>query len=738
MFRHRSTFRLGIFSFIYFFLSLSLNLVFFATDALLITQAGPSFLFYVYFGGSLFSLVLSFIFYFFKQDGSSSKKIDSYFLSLSIWLFGGWFLLTLPNINSHFYVIFNGFFYGIYLLANLRFWISASECFSSFEAQRKYPILLIAGLLGDIAAGAFASLFANYFQPSTFVLFCAVVLLIIPFLIAGVPKQDTVLPPDKLKTETTSFNFLKSRKTLLVLGFTLSLFWCFYSFSSYSVDYLFNVEILKHFATQDKIISYLGKLSFWASLGILGYQIFLLSPIGRRFASEKTIYLISFLLFGFFSWIYFSPSLMTLTLTQALLHYFVEYGTANFMQPVLNAIPPARKKAFKLFTEAIAQPIGTVILLLLALFYGLNIPLEVLTLILFLSSLILLVYPFWFQRVYRQYLIECLHSDDTLLVVNAIQALGGTHNVQAVPALLELLHHTKEIHLQKSLVLSLGQIQSREAFREILSLFSTRQESLQLAVVESLGNYQNYESMFALLRLLKSKESVSLQVRMNATQILTRLIGNKMIPFLMEALDENQDLRIRANAVESIGLLHDVKTIPILVAYLKNPNHRLKANALIALYPFRSTRRKALQALRELSASSEKNAQLAALYAAAYLKLKSYRKMMLGFLHSPDASFRLMACLGLARLQDKRFCDVYMQLLLGKEEKQALECVRRMADFPRTSRYLIFEHFLALDDLQKHLFKKRLDQSPLDFSNEWWMTRNKTRLWGLGKEAWIG
>ncbi len=718
----------------YFLLSLSLSLVFFASDALLLTKAGTSFLFYVYFGGSVVSLILSFVFYFFKQQNSSSPKIDSHFLALSIWMFGAWFLLTLPQVNPNFYVVFNGFFYGISLLANLRFWISASECFSSFEVQRHYPQLIAMGLLGDMIAGAIASYSTTYFQPTAYVFFCAGVLLLIPFLLAFVPKRNNVstFEGEGVKTET---KLLHQSSKLLPLALGIAGFGFFYSFSLYSVDYLFNVEILKQFLHEEAIIAYLGNLSFWASLGVLFYQLFLLTPVGRRFSAGKTIYFISLLLFISFTWIHFSPSLWSITLTQALLHYFVEYGTANFIHPILNTISASKKKKFKLFTEAIAQPLGTLLLLFLAFLFSFQIPISLLTKILFFSSLCFLIYPFWFQRAYRKYLVECLKSGDTLLVVNAIQSLGGKHNAAAVPELLNLLHHTQEVNLQKNLVLSLGQIQSKTAFREIFSLFSTRQESLQLAVVESLGNYDSYEGMFALLRLLKSKESVTLQVRMNATQVLTRLIGKKMIPFLMDALEEHQDLRLRANAIESIGLLHDSKTISILLPYLSSEHNRLKANAVIALYPFRSVRKAALQALDELYQSSEKNAQLSALYASAILKLSTYRKIMFDHLSSSDPSYRLMACLGLAKLEDKRFCEVYIQLLLSEDEKYAQECIRRMADFPRYSRHLVFEAYLVMDEKQRMLFKTRLDQSPLDFSNEWWMTQNKMRLWRLGAKS---
>jgi HEAT repeat protein len=165
----------------------------------------------------------------------------------------------------------------------------------------------------------------------------------------------------------------------------------------------------------------------------------------------------------------------------------------------------------------------------------------------------------------------------------------------------------------------------------IVDLFSVRNESLQLAVVESLSRYRNYQSMLALFRLTKSKNNVSFLVKMSATNFLTRLVGKRMIPFLLESL-EDPDLRMRANAIESIGLLKDRKTLSILVPYLKVENHRIRANAAVALYPFRRTRRQALACLETLFRSKEKVHHLASLFAFGELKLRQYEKDLIRLL----------------------------------------------------------------------------------------------------------
>jgi HEAT repeat protein len=328
-----------------------------------------------------------------------------------------------------------------------------------------------------------------------------------------------------------------------------------------------------------------------------------------------------------------------------------------------------------------------------------------------------LLYPFLFKKVYLRYLLNCLNNPDLQLVANAIQALGEKNKKKAARPLLELLRQSKEVFLKRTIVLSLGQMQSRMAYKEIISLFSVRNESLQLSVLNALSHYKNYESMFLMLRLMRSKKGVTFRVRSNAGRILTKLMGKKMVPFLMESLHSKDDREV-ANGVESIGIFHDKKTISMLLPFLLHPNHRVKANAIIALYPFRSARMKVLQALDELYHSIDISSRLAAIYAIGSLRLKKYIPDLVKMLPSKGQNTQLQVMTALAKMDVPSYCGPYVQFLLNPGNPLRVEAAKRFAEFPRFSRWLLFEEIAKLPADTRRKIYFLFAETPIDLSEE--------------------
>jgi HEAT repeat protein len=199
--------------------------------------------------------------------------------------------------------------------------------------------------------------------------------------------------------------------------------------------------------------------------------------------------------------------------------------------------------------------------------------------------------------------------------------------------------------------------------------------------------------------------------------LLTRLVGPKMVPFLMQAL-EDPDPRVRANAVESMGLLRDPKTIRILHPFLKDENHRIRANAIIALYPFTAIRKETQKALDQLYQSSLPMSRYAAIFAIGQLRLKKYQKDLLPLLHSKDQALILHVSSALGQMKNRAFCEPFLNLLRRDNEELAEEAAHRMGQLPRWSRYLIFEQITKLPRSERALIFRRFDTTPLDFSFE--------------------
>jgi hypothetical protein len=691
----------------------------FGANALLISRVGTSPLFYVYFGGSVLALFLCVLLLFLAQRYNREKIFSISFLLFGSLVTLSWYALTIEGIPPWVYAAVRGLFYGVFVVSSLEYWLLASDSFTNFEARRRFPFLVAAGITGKMIGGMIVKLTAVQFHAVNFILVWGLILTLAPPLFLWFLKRGTgyssptVEPP--LEAESLSKE-LGSSKVLFSSGLSILLFsfWLFYSFSSFTIDYVFNLTVREHILQEDVMAAYFGKVAMVACFVILLYQVFFAGRLSLRFGVDQTVVLLPLIMAVAWGLVYFRPSLTSLALAEGAIYYFADFASVALLHPVLNVYPYDRRGAVKVFTEGFGRPAGTLLLLCAAWAVSFQFSVSSLSFYMFAATLLFLAYPFFFHFAYLKHLLACIQSKDLSLVSNAIQALGEKNKTAAVSRCLP--YRRKQI-ISRSAPSFLGQMQSREAFPVIVELFSVRNESLQMAVVDSLSRYRNYQSMLALFRLTKSKNNVSFQVRMSATIFLTRLVGKKMIPFLLAALEDTEP-RVRANAIESIGLLKDPKTLPILLPYLEDENHRIRANALIALYPFRKGRKQALHCLKALYRSDDKLARLAALFAIGELKLKSYEMDLLRLLNDPDPAVGIHAAASLGKMKNPEFCPPFLELLLDETEGVALEAIRHLGKFPRYSRYLLFERIGALNATQRSLIFSRLDKTPLDFSTE--------------------
>ncbi|HKY61819.1 MAG TPA: MFS transporter [bacterium] len=711
------------FALIQFLLGVGFGCGFLAANALLITRAGTEPLFYVYTGSSLLSLALAGIFYFLSDRFPRNRLFIVSLLAEGFFLVLLWALIQArPDLLWTYYLL-RIYLYGVFVLSTLQFWLLASDHFNHFEAQRWFPYLVAAGILGDFFGGLLASALAAPWGSTNLVLLWAWALLLSPLLVLslGQPKvRSQATPESKTARATPAGPAAYSHPRGLSIA--LLVFWVAYSFFAYGVDYLYNRRALAALQSADELSAFFGKVTLAASAAVLCYQLFFAARLTRRLGMDRVVFIIPALLLAGSTALYFYPGLGSAAFAEAMVFFFVEFAAVSLLQPVFNLYPPSARGRVKMLVEGAGRPVG--ILLLLA--WGLALPLLssglALETVLFATALAFLAFPWFFRRLYRRYLRDLLHAPEPHLVSNAIQALGEPNKKEMAPELCRLLKEAQSLDLKKTIVLSLGRIRSRDAFEDIVGLFSVKDEGLQIAVLESLSGYRNYESVLTLFRLLKSEQNVSLQVRMSATRLLTKLVGKKMIPFLLESLND-PDPRMRANALESIGMLKDRKATGILLPYLEDMNNRVRANAAVALASFSRTRNRARDTIMELFRSQDLKARLSGIYALGEMGDRSQAEIFARLLHSPDRRLRMHAAVALAKLKAPDFLGCFLELLQDSDETSAAEAARHILRFPAGSRRLLFEGIAGLKMAQRRLILARLEASALDFSLE------KSLLW---------
>ncbi|HEX5033434.1 MAG TPA: HEAT repeat domain-containing protein, partial [bacterium] len=572
----------------------------FSSNAMLISRTGTGSLFYIYLGSSLTALLLAGLLYRMIDRFPRRRIFFLGFQSLGactvlIWLAA----LTEPE-GTAFYFGIRVFFYAMFILVTLLYWVVASDYFTNYEAKVRYPYFIAFGVAGEILGSFTVNRFAAQIHTINFLLLWGLVLIGAPFLLLFIRRLN---PEASAPTDKAAAAAKTAPKSLAALVGLLIAFWISHVYVAYGLDYFYNTSALKAFGGEDQLASFFGKVAIFSLGLVFFYQIFLAGPLARRFGLEQMLWALAALYVLGLGLIHFFPSLITIAIAECLVFFFVDLTAQSLLQPVNKLFPDQARGKIMVAMEAVAFPAGTVLLLLVAsliLAYGRP---ETISLTLFAWSLVFFVFCYFFAKAYLRYLEESLASADSQLTLNAIHARGEPNKRRAAPALERLLDSSSELPIRRAAVLSLGRMRSRASFAKIIECFSVPNESLQLAVVEAISHFENEEGVAAMYHLIRSNENVSFQVRMNATLLLTKLLGEKMRPLLLAELAEDND-RLKANAIESLALLKDPETIPALTPYLHHDNRRVRANAAIALYPFRSSRAPALETIEALLRSA--------------------------------------------------------------------------------------------------------------------------------------
>ena len=717
------------FSFIQFLLGAGFGCGFLAANALLISRSGADPLIYVYIGSSCFSLMLAAIFYFLSDRFPRKMLFVLSLLGEGLLLILIWALIrSRPELIWPYYML-RIFLYGVFVLSTLQFWVLASDFFNHFEAQRWFLYLVAAGVLGDAFGGFLASTLAETWGSANLVLLWAWALILSPLLALRLrnprgksrPKPESAVPAESHRERPATYSYPRALTAALLI------FWLVYSFFAYAVDYLYNSRAVEALGVADELSAFFGKVTLFASAAVLLYQLFLASKLTRRWGMDQVVFGIPVLLLAGAGSLYFFPGLIPAAIAEAMVYFFVEFAAVALFQPVFNLYPPAGRGKVKILTEGIGRPLGILLLMILGVVGPLLVADFSIETVLLASALAFFFFPWFFRRTYRRYLRDLLHAPEAQLVSNAVQALGEPNKKEMAPELCRLLENAQSLDLKKTIVLSLGRIRSLDAFKDIVRIFSVKDEGLQIAVLESLSSYRNYESILTLFRLLKSKDNVSFQVRMNATRLLTKLVGKKMIPFLLENLDDT-DSRVRANALESIGMLKDRKAVAIILPFLKDPNNRVRANAAIALSSFRESRSQARQSVEKLFRSKDSTAQLSGIYAIGEMGHRTKIDALLRRLHSTNKAERMHVAVALAKLKVADFLESFLELLQDCDPAVATEAARHILRFPASSRRSLFEGIAKLALSQRRLILERLEHTSLDFTFE------KNLLWNQESE----
>jgi len=135
--------------------------------------------------------------------------------------------------------------------------------------------------------------------------------------------------------------------------------------------------------------------------------------------------------------------------------------------------------------------------------------------------------------------------------------------------------------VREQLALVFGEIGDRRVVDLLWRCVRTNERWLRLHAVQALAALQHVESLPKLLELLANESD--LWLRATLLTAVARLGGAELEPILSAHLT-HQDARVRANAVEALGLLKSPGALELIRPTFRDPNDRVRVNAALALW----------------------------------------------------------------------------------------------------------------------------------------------------------
>lgn len=177
--------------------------------------------------------------------------------------------------------------------------------------------------------------------------------------------------------------------------------------------------------------------------------------------------------------------------------------------------------------------------------------------------------------------------------------------------------------------------QAAKLFKYKEDLESDDPEKRKIAITK-LASAQDPEAVELISQILTQEEDV--HVIATGISSLASLGVESAVPTILNYLD-HADARVRANAVDSLTLILGSDTPkPMLERMLKDPNHRVRANTILAIFSTKPN--ECFLALNTLANSADTSEQMSALYCFEALQQDTHLGLLQRFFVGPEGRIR--------------------------------------------------------------------------------------------------
>ncbi|MFB3041605.1 MAG: Npt1/Npt2 family nucleotide transporter [Candidatus Poribacteria bacterium] len=457
--------------------------------------------------------------------------------------------------------------YGLYIWASIfsavsttQFWLAANVTFNPRQARRLFGFIISGGTLGGILAGSIARGVVARIGTENLLIGVAAMLLACVPIIRRVTQQESVGYTGRASAQKSdqniggAFALIQKNKHLtlltMIIGVTV--------IATTLVDYQFKIIIQEAYKTKDALTGFFGSYYAYINVITILMQLLVTGQVLKRFGIGVAILIMPIgLFFGAFSILFF-PALWAAIFVKTCddsLSVSVNKSGIEVLYIPIPAEVKAKTKAFiDVVVERASRGIGGLLLLLLTV--GLSLSVSQLSIFVLL---LLGVWTFIGMRIQKEYIA----SLEATLQKRSLDADALSVNLSDSSTVNHLLH-----------------------------ILDSKNERQILYALEFLQDANAPQLLTPLLPLLHHP---SPEVKVQTLRLLFN-IGSQELTAEIEALLEDNDNNVRAEAMNYVCTHGDENPVQKLRSFLIHTDYRMKGAAITCILRYGGDEERALLA----------------------------------------------------------------------------------------------------------------------------------------------
>lgn len=609
------------------------------------------------------------------------------------------------------------------------------DFFSPLEAERIFPIVESAETIGGIFAGllmiSFSFLIAPYKFLYVWIFFLFLMASVLFFLQPSAFSYVHLTPhkerrPFAMKDHWK--NFSHRLKEIHSIPFLQGLFLIF--LLQWMIGYLFEFQYTKVLdasiaqegggeAHAGGLAHGLGSFHILFHSCALFVQLLLASRIVRALGTVGSFLLHAlvtclsaislFISFGFFTAILAKNNFEI----SGVIH-------KNAYENSYYALKHGTQRSVREFFEAFLYPLGTIVgtalLVGIQLFFLPEHVTAAIQIVLLFFAFFMLILALHLQGRYTELARDnLLKTTEKLPKFNAIEILSQKGHRRNIDILLKALGAPVEhIDVKAKILDTLGQLGQPRTLPDIVRFLHHREQKLVLAAVLALEHFPHLgdhllSQVFSRYRIVSELKNLFLQTADEHIQVaiirtLARLQYDEIVPFLLNVLQHSSPV-IQGAAICVCSSFNDPHTLYYLEPFLKHRNPFVRAQTVLALWPYKKYRKRLQSTLTAMLSSALREDLLAGVSILGDIGNQKHKDFLIPSLTVLDPELRLLSSHALLKLGYKEAGPYLVQLLLNRNPHILQKAYHLLKDLrPDMQRYI--SHLLQKEVARKmhHLF----------------------------------